>query len=242
MSEPSKPTKGIKAWAEFVGGWTSLMSGGISVPFAIAVTVYQGAERRLLTILAFVTLAYFCFSLIRQLRALREKIIPKLKIECGERVTDSVSREWPVGPAAMPTSFFGFVLTNTGLEEIEECQAFITRVEKNGQTIWNKTIALSFEPHSRTEKEPVEKITLPNEIPRSVCLCSVDHTQQIMPGSMNQTSRYGTLFHRALSEFGDFTFFVSISSKGHRTKHESFVITWPGKRQTTAIKPYSSLP
>jgi hypothetical protein len=56
------------------GEWTGLMSGGLTVPFTIAALYYQGHNRRLFVILAFVALAIFAIRAVWRNYQLQEKL------------------------------------------------------------------------------------------------------------------------------------------------------------------------
>jgi len=67
----------IRKIAEIVfticGGWTGLMSGGLSIPFAIAALTYQGHERRIFILLAFCALVVFAIRVVWKNYTLMEK-------------------------------------------------------------------------------------------------------------------------------------------------------------------------
>ena len=67
----------IRKIAEIVfitcGGWTGLMSGGLSIPFAIAALNYQGHERRIFILLAFCALVVFAIRVVWKNYTLMEK-------------------------------------------------------------------------------------------------------------------------------------------------------------------------
>lgn len=126
-------------------------------------------------------------KLTREIRRLNTDLdrlkTPNLSVSSDESKDDnSVSRDWGVrywltptsDPVVWPTDFFGFVITNHGTDTIINCRACITQIDRLGHgPVWRKHIALNFEPKSSTEKEPIESVTLPHDLPIAVCLCSV---------------------------------------------------------------------
>lgn len=223
------------------------MSGGISVPFAIASVLFQGTERRILALLAFITLGYFCYSILKRLIALET---PILEIACGEDTPDSITRDGAVenryidSRTGQPSvaflskaDFFGFIVSNSGREPAIKCQANLVKLEKGNVVLWEKITALSFGPRSKKEVEPVEEVEIRNGVPRPAALVSVNDREEVMHGSLNQCWKYHIPFHSFFKEPGEYVFTVAVSS-GNIAKTKTFraVFLWSGKKKDSKIR------
>lgn len=224
------------------------MSGGISIPFAVVALVLQGVERRTFACMAFVTLGYFAFSLLRRIRALET---PLVDISCGEGIPDSITRNGDVehhyidsrtgkhaGTFLSRADFFGFIITNPGREPVIKCQANLIKLEKGGVVLWDKVTALSFGPRSKQEVEPLEEVEIRNGVPRPAAVVSVSDKNDVMHGSLNQCWKYHVPFHSFFKEPGDYVFTIAVSSANTAvTKVFKAVFVWSGKRETSTIRP-----
>jgi uncharacterized membrane protein HdeD (DUF308 family) len=75
-----KSFKASIEYLKFFGEWWSLMSGALSIPFALAALFTQGHSKTYFAILAFVALLVASGGLVKRIVDLKEKLRPKLHV------------------------------------------------------------------------------------------------------------------------------------------------------------------
>lgn len=229
----------LKHVVSSIGGIIGACGGAVSV-ISLALSFFW-VDAAAPYVLMFLGASVFVGSVIAQNFRLTNQLIPGLRVRCGEdigTVSRNHTRKLVSGDTAI-VDFFGFELTNSGAQPITNCRATLVRIERRGEVVWSNPIALTFEPHSSTETEPIECVTLVQNVSRRVCLLSTMLTtrdQFVHPGSLGMTSRHGADFWIALNDRANYMLIVRVSGDGISTIEERFIFDKTAESSFTTIR------
>lgn len=189
-----------------------LMSGALSVPFALLAAFGWVGSRHLFLILAYLSMWVLVVSMFRRNAALFDKMKPKLEITYDEDRECKTILEPPRSP--VPLVYLRLIISTKSIPEITGCQGHLVQIDHGGKKIWSGVnLLLSFAPAEDLDATN-KTIRTGNTYHLDVAIVSENSEVRIE----NATRIWPAHFHslkQIFSDTGDY--FLTISVAGART-------------------------
>ncbi len=212
-----------------IGDWWAITSGAASIPFAILSAFNFGSQRRILAVMAFVTLWIGFYRLANKAR-------PKLRIiKCALTVpTPIVITDSRGGIFTATARYFRIHVKAECIGQVKECQAHLTRIERNGEMLWGDDNApLTFAPGPR-EGELTRAIS--NKLTEFIDVLMVTHDGRLCPGTQNRVWKYPPRqFHEIFSEHGEYTLMIVLTGHDTASVEASLKFSWTGSSDNSQL-------
>jgi hypothetical protein len=207
------------------------MSGGLSVPFALAGLYYQGHDGRKYVILAFVALTIFSLRVVWTNYQLLEKQKGKFTLFCSKDIASCA-----VPNAGNTMRYFRMVVETDCINEIEHCVGHLIKIEKDAVIVYDHDPReLPFAPAERNDC--LAKTISPNIPYHLDVLCTINHVNRVFIATQGQPcdalNRKGEYI---FADNGEYILHVSVSGKGVPTANAKLIFNWQGQWQTAIME------
>lgn len=227
---------GLRGFAKaFCAKWLALMSGGASVPFAVAALILDGWQSILTGVLAFVCALTGAYLIWRPERLKVAELTEKLrrKIKCTFDPQSLACVTPTIFGNGTPVRYFRLKVECDAIGFVSRCMGRLLAINHNGRTIFDsEPLRLTFAP--ATSVDTLAK-DLRDQVPEYLDILYtsaggiVPTTYQFMfPTSVN--------FQHLLAPLGIYTFVIVVSSPEAKSVKFELDLDWRGNWQSaTAI-------
>ncbi len=211
--------------ASIFGGWWGLMSGALSIPFALAALIFHGHERIIFALLAFFTL-WICVLIMAC------KNYPKFKLFCHKGIQGCA-----VTNDDQTMKFFRVRVETSCMNGIEGCLGHLTMIVKNNVIVFDhESRELPFAP-SNTDDSLAKTIfpDTPYYLDVLAIHCPTKTIYIATKGGCVSKDKNGNY---VFGGSGEYILHVNVTGKGVATASVKLKFDWRGDWATATMEKF----